>query len=94
MADERSGSGVRGTTPREFPETTPPAQFLLSDYSFTLQTIMELQKAVGALTQAVTTLTNEVAEQGRLLDRISHRVYAAGVVLAVAAPIIIFLANL
>ncbi|MCY4636845.1 MAG: hypothetical protein OXG04_20495 [Acidobacteria bacterium] len=42
-----------------------------------LQTTMELQKSVGALTQAVTTLTEQVKEQGAKLDAMRHEVTAA-----------------
>ena len=38
---------------------------------------MELQKSVGALTQAVTTLTEQVKDQGAKLDAMRHEVTAA-----------------
>jgi hypothetical protein len=76
-------------TPRQVGESTPP-QYSTTDYSFTLQAVMELQKSVGALTEAVNTLKAQVGKQADKLDKISHRVYAFGVVIAIAA----FVANL
>ena len=66
----------------------------MPDYSFTLQAIMEMQKAVGGLTEAVNTLKTLAEKQGERLDKISHRIYAAGVILTIAVPVIAFLANL
>ncbi len=80
------------TTPR-FPETTPPTTYPGSDYSFTLQTVMELQKTVGQLTQAVNTLTDQQKEQAKKLDGISHKIYAAIVVLLVIGGILTFFAK-
>ena len=42
-----------------------------------LQTTMELRKSVGALTQAVATLTEQVKDQGAKLDAMRHEVTAA-----------------
>jgi hypothetical protein len=44
--------------------------------------VFELQKTVGQLTQAVETLTEQSRDNGKKLDRMSHVLYAAGVVLA------------
>ena len=51
---------------------------------------MELQKSTGQLTQAVVTLTDQSKEQGKRLDSISHRMYAATAVLAVFGSILYF----
>lgn len=42
---------------------------------------MELQRSVGGLIQAVETMTARIDEQGKKLDSMSHRMYAAGVVI-------------
>lgn len=65
----------------------------MTDYSLTLQAVMELQKTVGGLTEAVNGLKDRVEKQGEKLERISHRVYAAGVVITILVPILAFLAN-
>lgn len=66
---------------------------MMTDYSFTLQAIMELQKTMGGLSEAVNGLKDRTEKQGEKLDKISHRIYAAGVVITVAVPILAFLAN-
>jgi len=54
---------------------------------------MELQKTVGQLTQAVNTLTDQQKEQAKKLDGISHKIYAAIVVLLVIGGILTFFAK-
>lgn len=67
------------SVPSQLPQTTPQA-YPPSDHSFTLQSIMEMQKSLGQLTQAVTTLTEESKKSSIKLDEISHKIYAAEVV--------------
>jgi hypothetical protein len=74
--DERPG------TPDAYPVATPPG-LRADDHSWVLQTVMELQKSNGALTQAVKTLTERTSAHGEKLDSISHRLYAATAVLVV-----------
>jgi len=83
----------RTETPKEIPEITPQ-RYPMTDYSFTLQAIMEMQKTIGGLSEAVGTLKNLTEKQGEKLDKISHRIYAATVVITIALPILAFLANL
>ena len=73
--------------PSQFPSTTPPV-YPSSDYSFTLQAIMEMQKTLGQLTQSVTTLTEESKKRGDILDKISQKVYAAQVVIGIAVVVL------
>ena len=60
MAIERIVRGRPGgqqsgkSTPENYPIATPPG-LQAADHSWVLQTTMELQKSVGALTQAVST---------------------------------------
>jgi|GEM_PF-3158633 hypothetical protein len=74
-------------TPTRFAETTPPP-YPSSDHSFTLQTVMEMQKTLGQLTQTVTTLTEESKKCGDIIDKISHKVYAAEKVVVVVGIIL------
>lgn len=76
------------STPSRYPAETTPQAYHSSDYSFTLQTIMEMQKTLGQLTQAVNTLTEESKKRGDILDKISHKVYAAQVGLVVAGVVL------
>lgn len=67
---EPSGGGV---TPTAIPETTPPQRYPMTDYSFTLQAVMELQKAVGGLTVRIDELIGKVDKQADRLNSISHQ---------------------
>jgi len=55
----------------------------MTDHSFTLQAVMELQKVGGQLTERIDTLIKRVDEEGKTLSRISHQIYAAWAVLIV-----------
>jgi hypothetical protein len=93
MADRPNRT--KQTTPDVLPSTTPPAYTAggTSDYSFVLPTLMELQREVGKLTQAVSTVSDELKEQRSKLDKISRQVYAAVVVLVVVGAILSFFAK-
>lgn len=82
----------RETTPQRFPETTPQV-YPGSDYSFTLQAVLELQKSVGQLQEAVGTLKEQAKQHGDKLEKIAQRIYAATAVLIVLGTIIGFLLN-
>jgi hypothetical protein len=64
-----------------------------SDYSFTLQAVLELQNTVGQLKEAVGTLKEQGKHHSDKLDKISLRIYAASAVLIVLGTIIGFLLN-
>lgn len=85
MADERReggpGSGV--STPAAPQGTPQDVAGFDRDHSFTLQAIMEMQRSLGELTQAVKTLTDTTKIHGDKIEKISHRVYAAGAVIVV-----------
>ena len=82
MATERiargrpSGQEPAKSTP-ELYQRTAPTSLQAADHSWVLQTTMELQKSVGALTQAMATLTEQVKDQGAKLDAMRHEVTAA-----------------
>ena len=82
MATDRIVRGRPGgrepakSTPEQYPVATPPG-LQAADHSWVLQTTVELQKSVGALTQAVATLTEQVKDQGTKLDAMRHEVTAA-----------------
>lgn len=70
-------------TPPDIPEATPKPTIQMTDYSFTLQAVMELQKATGQLTERIDTLIKRVEKDGATLSSISHQIYAAWAVLVV-----------
>jgi hypothetical protein len=60
------------------------------DHSFTLQAIMEQQKAIGQLTESVNNLNKSITELAGKIEKddeklsgVTHKIYAAGVVLAI-----------
>ena len=72
------------STPDQFPVATPPG-LQAADHSWVLQTVLELQKSVGGLTQAVATLTEQVRDQGAKLDAVRQEVTTARTFMKTAA---------
>jgi hypothetical protein len=97
--------GKSNPDPRKEAPQQPPIQSStpispMVDHSFTLQAIMELQKSVGQLTEAVNTTRLALEKQNQQLGKIeekvssiTHKLYAAGVVLAIALAMGGFLLN-
>lgn len=79
MPKDRQNEPVRETTPQRFADTTPIQQFPSSDYSFTLQAVMEMQKAVGALTEAVKVLQRQSDRHDAKLGEIGKDVHTVKV---------------
>ena len=79
-------------TPPRMPDTTPPS-YPSSDYSYILEIVMGMQRTLGQVEQAVKTLTEDSRENRKKIDRLSHIIYAAGVVGTIGVAILIFLAN-
>jgi hypothetical protein len=55
--------------------------------------MMEVQRSVGALNQAVTTLGEDSKDHGKKLNRISHIMYSVGVVGTILLAVLVFFAN-
>jgi hypothetical protein len=79
-------------TPQRFAETTPK-QYSGGDYSFVLQGVFKLQDSVARLEQAVKTLSDEQRELRTKVDSISHKVYAAVIVLILIGGILGYFQN-
>jgi hypothetical protein len=95
----RPKSDDGAASPGSPPQTTPIV-YPRSDHSFTLQTIMELQRAVGSLDATLKSVKESVDRMdGRLasveekLSGVTHKIYAAGVVLAILVAIGGFVVN-
>ena len=71
MTAKQRSKAPEEASPEQYPVSPPPG-YRADDHSWTLQTIMEIQKSIGALTQATSTLTDTVQAQGSKLDKISH----------------------
>lgn len=93
MAKSGQKEASPDTTPARLAETPPPIS-PLSDYSFTLQMIMEMQKTLAQLSQAVKTLTEDVQKREKTVDGISHKIYAAQVVIWVVGGILTLLVTI
>lgn len=88
------------STPERHLGTTTPINAGLVDHSFTLQAIMDLQKSNGQLTEAVSSLRLSIDKLNSKLDRVEgtvsgvkHKIYAAGVVLAILVALGGFMVN-
>ena len=79
--------------PGYVPEGPPPPYLHPDQHSFMLQTIGEMRESVGGLKQAVDTLTEQSREQAKKLDTVSHRMYAAGVVIAILLAVLGWIMN-
>ncbi len=75
------------SAPSKLPQTTPQ-DYITSEHSFILQSVMEMQKALGQLTQAVTTLTEESKKSSTRLSEVSHKIYAAEVTIKVVGGLL------
>lgn len=81
IKDERPGLQNPTTTP-QLPDSTPKV-YPGSNYDFTLQAVVEMQRSLGKLENAIINLTDQSQKQGIKLDTISHRVsIAQGVAIA------------
>ena len=69
--------------PGDMPRTPPPV-YPGTDYSFVLQSVFEIQRTLGAVEKAISTLTDELKDQGKTLNWISRIIWftAGGIVLA------------
>lgn len=71
------------STPERLAVGRPGVPGLGDHAGLILTTVMELQRSVGGLINAVETLTTRVDESSKKLDTISHRVYAAGAIIVI-----------
>ena len=85
MVIKKGQSAETGTPPASTPQGVTPAYS--GDHSFTLQATMEMQKTLGKLENAVTSLVISEKETKDKLGRIEKIIYAAGVVLLVVLGI-------
>lgn len=82
MPDSPPG-GTSETTPKDFPEVKPPAYAEGVAGAYLVESMMQMQKTLGELSASVEHLKSEADKQGAKLDRISHIMFASGVVLAI-----------
>jgi hypothetical protein len=80
------------TTPPRIPDVPPPYSQAVGS-TWLIEAIMQLQQSISKLETKVDHLTAASDKQGTKLDSISHRMYAAGAVLAVVLSILGFFLN-
>lgn len=90
MADkDRQSKG----TPENYPVTSPGVPGTGEHAGLILTTVMELQRTVGGLVNAVESLTSRADEQGKKVDKISQQIYAAIAVVTVIGGVALFILN-
>lgn len=99
MAKATSKQMLADSTPGGEPSVTPPFSGH-HDHSFTLQTVMALQKSVGELTGEIRAMNASIGRVETKLDKledkvsaVTHKIYAAGVVLTIAMAAGAFFVN-
>lgn len=75
------------TTPKQFPEVVPPSYADTVGNGWVVESMMQMQQAVGELKATTHHLTSASDKSSSKLDRISHVIFAAGVVLAIILAI-------
>jgi len=95
----KSGKG-QSTTPDPTTDVTTPQRYLPHDHSFTLQAIMELQKAMGEVQESVKGLKSGIDGQtGKIekiqdkLSTVTHTLYAAAAVVTIVVVVLGFAIN-
>lgn len=91
MTNRRTSRGKEPITPADINDSVTPQNYIGNDHSFTLQTIMELQKSNGQLIESVNSLRITIETQNSKLKNIedgltsvNQKIYAAGIVLTIA----------
>ena len=74
------------TPPKEFPEVPPSYGRSVGDMHL-VESMMQIQNSIGQLTASVEHLKTASDTQSRKLDKISHNVFAAGVVITIVVAI-------
>jgi hypothetical protein len=85
-AREDRERGKETTTPGRLPDTTPEV-YPGKIYDFTLQAVYDMKGTLGELKKGIETLTEQVKDNDKKLDRIALVVYAASAVAAILCTI-------
>lgn len=91
----RAPKNAQGTedVPHDFPEVAPPAYAQAVGAGYLVETVMQIQQSIGELKATVSHLKESSDKQSAKLDSISHKIYAAGVVIALVLAGVGFLLN-
>jgi len=86
-------SETKDSVPKEFPEVLPSSYPGAVGGAYLIESVMQMQKSIGELSSHISHLTAASEKHGEKIDRISHRMYAAGIVLTIVLGIGGFLLN-
>ena len=75
------------TTPKQFPEVPPPSYAEAVGATYIVESMMQLQGAIGELKSDVRHLSASTERQSTKLDRISHIMFAAGTILTLVLAV-------
>ena len=81
------------TTPQNFPEVPPPSYPQSVNTAWLAESMMQMQATMGELKATTNHLNTTAQTHSTKLDRISHIVFAAGVVLTIIFAIAGFFMN-
>lgn len=84
---------AKDTTPKQFPEVAPPAYAQAVGATYLVESMMQMQQAIGEMKATMAHLKTSSDNQSKKLDRVSHIIFAAGVVLTIAIGIGGFVMN-
>ena len=73
--------------PKSFPEVPPSSYAQSVGIGHVVESMMQMQQSIGELKANVDHLTRASDKQSGKLDRISHVIFAAGVVLAIVLSV-------
>jgi uncharacterized phage infection (PIP) family protein YhgE len=76
--------------PRDFPNV-PPSSSPMIDHSFTLQSIMEVQRSIGQLTEAINQLGRSIETLDTRTKSVEEQIAKVNTRLAIAAAILALL---
>ncbi len=65
------------TTPREFPEVTPPSYAEAVGATYLVESMMQMQKSLGELTASVGMLKDTMKDQTKTLNWIKYIIFIA-----------------
>lgn len=85
---------TQDSTPPAGISSTPPPQMQIypgTEYNFMLQAVLDMQKTIGALTNAVDTLTKDVRENAIELRRVCQDIHTTKTIMKFSAWAILVL---
>lgn len=95
---DRNKANAGEGNPAQYPLGTPP--YPSPDHSFTLQTIMDLNKSMGQMIESVNGMSKRIDDLSSRMEKlegkvssITHQLYAAGIVFTIAVAVGGFVIN-